>query len=66
MTVDDVLRGLEEILQLSGDDERAHGAEDALFVAVLESIADGEAEDPVKMARLALTSRAIPFARYCT
>ena len=48
------------------DDESAHVSEDALHEAVLQSIADGTAEDPKAMAALALQTTHLDFSRWCS
>ncbi len=65
MKIQDVWNALEQIRRESGDPETAHGLEDALWAAVLESIASGNAEHPQQMAEMALRSRDISFARWC-
>lgn len=49
---------------IKDDDEGAHGNEDALWEEVLEAIAEG-ASNPKALAREALATRAIDFARWC-
>ena len=66
MRIEEVAIWVEGIKVIASDDERAHRSEDALFMAVLESIAEGSSENPKEMARLALTSRKIDFGRYCS
>lgn len=65
MTIDDVKRALEGIKALALDDESAHAAEDGLHQEVLAAIADGTAENPQEMARLALTSLDTNYGRWC-
>lgn len=65
MTLQDVERALAEIREHVYDDECAHGQEDALYRAVLQAIADGTCESPADCARLALTSQAEDFERWC-
>ena len=69
MNVAEVRRRLAVIRSLGdegrGDDEAAHSAEIALYEAVLGAIAAGTCEDPIGCATAALTSRVIPFGRYC-
>lgn len=50
-----------------GDDEAAHGEEDALRESVLRAIADGSAtgDEAREMARIALSTEAIDFNRWC-
>jgi hypothetical protein len=64
-TSDDVQAWLEAIAALANDDEVAHSSEDELHRAVLRAIADGSAEQPVRMAELALRTEAIEFSRWC-
>jgi hypothetical protein len=45
------------------DSEKAHRAEKALYLAVLEAIAEGQ-ENPVELAAAALKSRRIEFDRW--
>lgn len=65
MTVKDVEHAIAKIDSCKGDDEAAHSYEDDLHMDVLRAIADGEAESPVEMAALALTTKDIDFARWC-
>lgn len=67
MTLDQVREALEEIRAEAkkDDDEGAHICEDRLHVDVLRAIAEGTAEDPVAMARLALESALVDFHRWC-
>lgn len=46
------------------DDESAHASEDELHQDVLAAIADG-ADNPAALAREALATRGIDFARWC-
>lgn len=64
-TVRAVKARITAIRKLANDDERAHGAEDALYADVLRAIATGVALDPAAMAREALTTETIGFERYC-
>lgn len=70
MTVEDVKARLAYFETRGGrapswwDDEDAHGQEDDLWHDVLEAIAEGKAEDPIAMARLALTTAAYDFSRW--
>jgi hypothetical protein len=65
VTVTEVQKWLDSIAACARDDEAAHSSEDSLYEAVLRAIADGRAEDPREMARLALSSGEIEFARWC-
>ena len=64
MNADDVRASVEAIKAVARDDEIAHSNEDSLWADVLEAIADGTAEDPREMARIALTTVDIDFARW--
>ena len=69
-TVAEVQAALDRIRALEDgpfgwDDESAHASEDALHEAVLQSIADGTAEDPAAMAALALKTTELQFSRWC-
>ena len=65
MTLDDVRKRVDEIRRVSWDDEVAHSREGDLHIDVLRAIADGAAEDPKAMAKLALETCDIDFARWC-
>ena len=47
------------------DDERAHELEDALNAIILEALANDTLDDAAECARIARTSQAIKFARWC-
>jgi hypothetical protein len=47
------------------DYESAHGLEDDLYQAVLETIASGQCQDPVGLAAEALKTQRIQFKRIC-
>jgi hypothetical protein len=67
MTIQDVLDRIAEIRRLADeefDSEGAHSGEDELHKEVLAAIAEGAAEDPREMARLALTTAEIDFSRW--
>lgn len=64
MTVDDVRKAVEEIRKSINDDEKAHILEDALYQDILESIADGTAENPAEMAKEALKTGTLDFSRW--
>jgi len=64
-SVDSVYEAIRIIQGWSEDDEAAHAAEDALYEALLSSIANGRAEDPVAMAAAALETKNIKFCRWC-
>ena len=63
-SVADVRSALAFISTAATDDEAAHAAEDAMRSKVLELVADGH-PDSVALAKLALQSSAIKFARWC-
>lgn len=65
MTPESVRKAVEHIASRSCDDEGAHSAEDALYLAVLLAIADGTATDPAACAAEALSTRDLGFARWC-
>ena len=64
MTTRDIQIWLEEIQASVGDDERAHGLEDALFVAVLRAIAEGS-PNAQELAKEALIITKFGFERWC-
>jgi len=64
MNVKDVQGLVDEVARNKADDEHAHGLEDEMYRSVLAAIADGAAEDPAGMARLALSAGDIEFARW--
>lgn len=51
-------------LASSGDDEQAHGLEDAIHRSVLKAISEGKG-DPVALAKAALKTRDVNFSRWC-
>ena len=63
MNTQDIERLLGNVREALSNDE-AHTAQDKLYVAVLSAIADGTAENPGDMARLALTVLDIKFERW--
>ncbi len=67
MTEAEVRKCVEGIKALAGDPEAAHGAEDALFIAVLEEIAGGcqHCESSTYLCREALKTLQINFERWC-
>ncbi len=66
LTVADVTAEVERIRAMRFDDEMAHNAEDELHQRVLAAIADGNTGDPpAVLAREALKTRDIEFARWC-
>lgn len=64
MTIKEVEDAVAFLASIAGDDEAAHSDEDALHRDVLTAIADGTAENPKEMARLALTTTHIEFERW--
>jgi electron transfer flavoprotein alpha/beta subunit len=64
MTIEQVKERVERIRAAARDDEAAHSLEDALHEDVLVAIAAG-APDASELAREALMTRHIDFARWC-
>lgn len=64
MTVDEVRDEVASIRRIARDDEAAHASEDALHQNVLDAIANG-ADNPAELAREALATQDIKFARWC-
>lgn len=64
--VQDVEDEVTRIRSYAHDDEKAHVMEIQLHLAVLWSIADGRAADTVGMARAALETKTLDFARWYT
>lgn len=64
ITQAEVRRQLQDIKRIADDDESAHGSEDALHQEVLQAVADGH-PDAMKLAKLALKTQDIRFARWC-
>lgn len=64
MSPEDVRERVRYIALIGGDDEIAHGEEDKLHQDVLRAIADG-ADNAPALARMALDTLNIPFARWC-
>jgi hypothetical protein len=65
LTLEHVLKMLEDVYASAGDNEAAHGLEDRMHQTVLRAIADGKCEEPREAARIALKSQEISFARWC-
>lgn len=65
MDVEKIKAQIERIRLLADDDERAHGAEDELHVAVLKAIAEDVCVDPAACAAAALKTAEIDFERWC-
>lgn len=63
MTVEDVLKRVEAIKNIAGDDECAHSAEDSLWEDVLVAIAQG-APNAQELARVALNTTDIELERW--
>ena len=66
MTTADVKARLAEIRAKADDDEWAHLAEDDLHQEVLKYIASNAPDEFAALAREALKSTGIDFARWCT
>ena len=64
MTTDQAQERVRQIEAMAGDDEGAHSEEDRLRGAVLRAIADGN-PDAAELARIALLTDDIEFARWC-
>lgn len=64
MTPEDVRNRVTTINNLRHDDEAAHSEEDDLYKDVLQLIALGAVE-PAALAREALKTKTIKFARWC-
>jgi hypothetical protein len=64
MTVEQVKEQVKLIKAVAGDDEAAHSYEDALHEHVLKAIAKG-AENAPELAKEALKTTKIDFARWC-
>ena len=64
MDVDQVRNRVRHIDNIRHDDEAAHIKEDDLHQDVLQAIADGAA-DPAALAREALKTKDLDFARWC-
>lgn len=65
MTPEEIAVKVGYIRDIAGDDEAAHGREDALHQEVLQAIAEGRCADPAACARAALETTNIEFARWC-
>lgn len=64
ITVEEALTRVQDIRDMAGDDEVAHSSEDALRDDVLVAIASGS-PDAGELARIALQTGKIRFARWC-
>ena len=65
MTISDVEAAAQRIADMSDDDESAHAAEDALHQQVLAYIVDHGDAKSAALARAALATANISFARWC-
>lgn len=65
MTISDVEAAVQRIAAMSDDDEAAHEAEDALHQSVLAYIVDHGDAKSAALARAALATTNIGFARWC-
>jgi len=64
ITVGWVFERIAEIEAEQGDDEAQHAAEDSLYRAVLEAIAEGRCGTPAACASAALTTQQMNFSRW--
>ena len=64
MNIKQVRERLKKIEEVKSDCESAHSYEDGMWRAVLQAIANGEAEDPAALARECLKSEDIDFERW--
>ena len=64
MTLEEARARVELIRAIAGDDERAHSEEDKLRADVLRAIMFG-CEQPAMLAKVALETGDIEFARWC-
>lgn len=65
LTIEDVEAEVARIQEMRFDDEAAHSAEDRLWENVLRTIASGYGAKPSALARAALKTTEIDFARWC-
>lgn len=65
MTIDEAMKFIQQIALSKSDYEHAHSLEDQLRERALKAIAEGKAEDPAKLAKIALSTSEIQFPRYC-
>jgi hypothetical protein len=67
LTLAEAKARVEEIRSAARDDERAHELEDALRRDALKIIARGDLTpaDAAKLARVALSTEALKFSRWC-
>lgn len=67
MTIDEIHAAVQAIRDLANNPERAHAAEDRLYLAVLQAIAESESDDAAGlklMAMAALKADEIKFDRW--
>lgn len=64
MTEEKLRERIGEIVEARDDAEKAHSLEDDLHQDVLRAIAAGDAANPAALAKLALTTKFIPFKRW--
>jgi hypothetical protein len=50
---------------LNGDDERQHGCQDAIYHAVVNSIAQEKCENPIECCKEVMKVQDIEFSRWC-
>ena len=62
---EDVMRMVEDLEKMKGDDECAHSEEDRIHQLVLKAIANGDALLPNQCAREALKTLDLDFERWC-
>jgi hypothetical protein len=65
MTIEEIRKKVQSIKDMKNDPEAAHGAEDALYQGLLESIAAGQVQNPAEAAKEALYAQNIDFPRWC-
>ena len=65
MTPADVKTAVKQIKERQGDYEAAHAMEDMLYLEALKAIASGNCDDPQAIAKEAIKTQRLGFARYC-
>ena len=65
MTRQEIEKAVQAIRDIAGDDEAAHGKEDALYAAFVQHIAETAGRELAECAKLVLTTSEIRFARWC-
>ena len=65
LTREEVRSEVESIRTFASDAERAHSAEDVLYLRVLAAIAAGRCESPAACAAEAIKTQEISFMRWC-